>query len=107
MKDCQLKIQKINGSGYSDILMVPVLDIGLHILLTLYLLPLLLLSSRCRLGLCHGLLQFLFSSAADHAAGVGEGLFCQRVLGSFSVVGLEVLGVLLVLEMLVVLDRSS
>ena len=91
MKDCQLKIQKINGSGYSDILMVHVLDIGLHILLPLCLLLLLPLSSRCRLSLCHGLLQLLPSSAADHTAGVEEGLFCQRVLGSFSVVELEVL----------------
>ena len=44
---------------------------------------------------------------ADHTAGAEMGLFGQRVLGFLSVVGLEVLGVLVVLEMLMVLDRSS
>ena len=57
-----------------------------------------------KLGLCHDLLLLL--SVFDHAAGVGTELFGQWVLGSLYVVGLEVLGVLLVLETLVVLDRS-
>ena len=44
---------------------------------------------------------------ADHTARAEMELFGQRVLGSLSVVELEVPGVLLVLEMLMVLDRSS
>ena len=94
---------KIKSSCHRDILKVPVLDTGLHILRLLRLMPLL---SYCRLGLCHGLLQFLLLSAADHTVRAGMELSGQWVLGSLTVVGLEVLGVLLVLDMLVVLDRS-
>ena len=43
----------------------------------------------CNLVLCHDL--FLLLSVIDHAAGVGMELFGQWVLGSLSVVGLEVL----------------
>jgi len=41
---------KDQGNGYSDILKVPALDTGLHILLLLRLMP---LPPCCRLDLCH------------------------------------------------------
>ena len=78
---------------------VPVPDIGLHILPLLHLTPRLLLLKNYKLGL----FQLSPLSVTDRAARVRVGLFCQQVLGFFSVVGLEVLGVLLMLK---VLDRS-
>jgi len=77
-------------------------DIGLHILPLLHLMPRLLLLTNYRLGP----FQLLSFSIIDHAAGPRVKFFCQRVLVSFSVVGLEVLGVSLMLEVLVVLDKS-
>ena len=71
-------------------------DVGIHLLSLLHLTPQLLLLTNYKLGL----FQLLPFSITNHAARARVGLFCQRIVGSFSVVGLEVL---LVLE---VLDRS-
>ena len=103
-KGNQLKTQEVRVCCYSGILKVPAHDTELH---TLLLLHLILLLPCCELGLCHNLLWVLLLSVGDHIAEVEMGLFGLRVLGSFSVVELEVPGVLLVLEVLVGLGNSS
>ena len=102
-----LPTQNTKGQGVAvtvTFLKVPVPDTEPHTLLLLHLIP---LPPCCELGLCQNLLWVSLLSVLDHAAGVEMELFGLQVLGSFLAVELEVPGVLLVLELLVVLDNSS